>query len=161
MDIKVRLYGALGKGVSGHDPLNGLTLDLPEGSGVNDLIEHLKIPREKVGIISVDGNLVKDTQVLSDGLPLYGGQAGALGREGHRVHAAAHGQADQFDGFRRLGLPARGTGGQNLNEGETFLLHLVLKLFATAIVSCNVSSVRNLNNLTQDLSCVALKNSRL
>ena len=79
MKITVRLYGALGKGVPGHDPLNGLTLDLPTGSGVNDLIAHLKISREKVGIISIDGNLVKDTQVLSDGnfvrlyRPIFGG----------------------------------------------------------------------------------------
>ena len=79
MEIKVRLYGALGKGVPGHDPLNGLVLDLPQGSDVNDLIEHLKVPRKKVGIISIDGSLAKDTRVLSTGnfvrlyRPIFGG----------------------------------------------------------------------------------------
>jgi sulfur carrier protein ThiS len=79
MEITVRLYGALGKGVPGHDPLNGLTLDLPEGSKVIDLIEHLKIPRKKVGIISIDGGLAKDTRALSAGnfvrlyRPIFGG----------------------------------------------------------------------------------------
>ena len=79
MEIKVRLYGALGKGIEGHDPLNGLTLDLPEGSTVMDLIEHLKVPRKKVGIISIDGSLAKDTRVLSAGnfvrlyRPIFGG----------------------------------------------------------------------------------------
>ena len=79
MEIKVRLYGALGKGVAGHDPLNGLMLEMPEGSNVNDLIGHLKIPRKKVGIISIDGSLAKDTRVLSAGnfvrlyRPIFGG----------------------------------------------------------------------------------------
>ena len=41
MEIKVRLYGALGKDIEGHDPLKGLELVLPEGSRVIDLIEHL------------------------------------------------------------------------------------------------------------------------
>lgn len=79
MEIKVRLYGTLGKGVPGHDPVNGLMLDLPEGSSINELIELLKIPRKKVGIISIDGNLAKDTRVLSAGnfvrlyRPIFGG----------------------------------------------------------------------------------------
>ncbi|MEN8244514.1 MAG: MoaD/ThiS family protein [Thermodesulfobacteriota bacterium] len=79
MEIKVRLYGALGKGLPGHDPLKGMLLDLPEGSRVGDLINHLKIPRKKVGIISVDGSLVKDTKTLHDGnfvrlyRPIFGG----------------------------------------------------------------------------------------
>ena len=79
MEIKVRLYGALGKGVSGHDPLKGLTLELPEGSSVRDLIEHLEIPRKKVGIISIDGSLARDARVLSAGnfvrlyRPIFGG----------------------------------------------------------------------------------------
>lgn len=79
MEIRVRLYGALGKDLTGHDPLKGMLLDLPEGSRVGDLIKHLKIPRKKVGIISVDGSLVKDTKTLQDGnfvrlyRPIFGG----------------------------------------------------------------------------------------
>ena len=79
MKIKVRLYGALGKGIAGHDPLKGLTLDLPDGSQVIDLIEYLKIPRKKVGIISIDGSLAKDSRVLQAGnfvvlyRPIFGG----------------------------------------------------------------------------------------
>ena len=67
MEIKVRLYGALGKDIEGHDPLKGLGLVLPEGSRVIDLIEHLEVPRKKVSIILVDGSLAKDTRVLSAG----------------------------------------------------------------------------------------------
>ena len=50
MEIQVRLYGMLGKDLSGHDPVKGLSLDIPEGASVRELIEHLKIPRKKVGI---------------------------------------------------------------------------------------------------------------
>ena len=38
MEIQVRMYGALGKGLPGHDSLKGMTLDLQEGSSVGDLI---------------------------------------------------------------------------------------------------------------------------
>ena len=67
MEIQVRLYGTLGKDLPGHDPLKGMMLELPEGSNVSDLIERLEIPRKKVGIISVDGSLAKDTRILQDG----------------------------------------------------------------------------------------------
>ncbi len=79
MEIQVRLYGMLGKDLSGHDPVKGLSLDIPEGSSVRELIEHLKIPRKKVGIISVDGSLAKDTRILQPGdfvclyRPIFGG----------------------------------------------------------------------------------------
>ena len=79
MEIKVKLYGTLGKDLAGHDPTHGLTCDLPEGSSIFDLIESLNIPRQKVGIISVDGNLVKDSHVLEKGSfvrlyrPIFGG----------------------------------------------------------------------------------------
>jgi len=67
MEIQVRLYGTLCKGLSDHDPLKGMTLDLQKGSSVADLIKRLEISRKKVGIISVDGSLVKDTETLQDG----------------------------------------------------------------------------------------------
>ena len=79
MEINVRLYGSLGKGLPGHDSLKGMRLDLPEGSRVVDLINHLKLPRKKVGIISVEGRLVKDTKTLHNGnfvrlyRPIFGG----------------------------------------------------------------------------------------
>ncbi len=67
MKIKIRLYGTLGTHISGHDPLNGMELEIPDDSTAGDLIDHLDISRKKVGIISVDGNLVKKTQPLCTG----------------------------------------------------------------------------------------------
>jgi sulfur carrier protein ThiS len=79
MKIKVRLYGTLGKHISGFDPLKELLLEIAEGSTVGDLIDQLAIPRKKVGIISVDGILAKATKPLRSGnfvriyRPLAGG----------------------------------------------------------------------------------------
>jgi len=79
MEIQVRLYGLLGKDVAGHDPLEGMRVEMPDGSTIKDLMTHLSIPRKKVGIISVDGGLVKDTKTLQDGnfvrlyRPIFGG----------------------------------------------------------------------------------------
>ena len=37
----------------------------PPSGGVGDLIDHLAIPRKKLGIVSVDGTLVKESKTLS------------------------------------------------------------------------------------------------
>ena len=65
MKIQVRLYGTLGNHLPDHDRLTGMVVDLPQGANVGDLMDHLAIPREKVGIVSIDGTLVKDSKTLS------------------------------------------------------------------------------------------------
>ena len=67
MKIRVRLYGTLGTHISGHDPLKGMEMEVPDNSTAGDLIDQLDIPKKKIGIISVDGNLVKKTQPLQRG----------------------------------------------------------------------------------------------
>jgi sulfur carrier protein ThiS len=64
MKISVKFYGTLGNYMAGHDPVDGMVVDIPEGSTAKDLIDFLGIPRKKMGIISVDGNLAKKTQRL-------------------------------------------------------------------------------------------------
>jgi len=67
LKIRIRLYGTLGNHLPGHDPLNGMQIEVPEDTTTGDLIGYLDIPLKKVGIISVDGNLVKKTQPLQNG----------------------------------------------------------------------------------------------
>ena len=67
MKIKIRLYGTLGNNISGHDPLKGMEIEVPDDATAGDLIDQLNIPKKKVGIISVNGNLVKKTQPLQSG----------------------------------------------------------------------------------------------
>jgi sulfur carrier protein ThiS len=64
MKVHVRLYGTLGNDIPDHDPLNGMVLEIPEGSNTGDLMDRLAIPRKKVGIISVDGSLAKASKQL-------------------------------------------------------------------------------------------------
>jgi sulfur carrier protein ThiS len=79
MRIQVRLYGTLGNRLPEHNRLTGMVVKIPEGSCVGDLIDHLAISRDKVGIISVNGILVKESKTLfSDDfvrmyLPISGG----------------------------------------------------------------------------------------
>lgn len=64
MKIQVRLYGTLGNHLPDHDRLTGMVVDLPQGSNVGDLMDRLALPRKKVGIVSVDGSLAKESDTL-------------------------------------------------------------------------------------------------
>jgi len=59
MRIQVILYGTLRNGFPDHDPTRGFEVELAGGSSVGDLIDHLEIPRSKLGLVSVGGVLVK------------------------------------------------------------------------------------------------------
>ncbi len=67
MKITVRLYGTLGNHIAGHDPLKGMEMEVQADLTAGDLIDQLDIPIKKVGIIAVDGNLVKKSQSLHSG----------------------------------------------------------------------------------------------
>ncbi|MDX2447828.1 MAG: hypothetical protein QNK29_11620 [Desulfobacterales bacterium] len=64
MKIQVRLYGTLGSHLPDHNRLTGIVVEIPKGSNVGDLIDHLAVSRKKVGIISIDGTLVKESKTL-------------------------------------------------------------------------------------------------
>ncbi len=79
MKVKVRLFGTLGKKFSDHDPLNGFEVEIPKDASVNDLIDQLDIPKSKIGLVSVQGCLVKADKTLKQGdyiriyRPIFGG----------------------------------------------------------------------------------------
>jgi len=56
-----------------------LSIEMPEGSTIHDLIHRLDVPIKKVGIVSVDDRLTKATEPLHSGnfvriyRPLAGG----------------------------------------------------------------------------------------
>ena len=66
MKIQVILFGTLRKGFPTHDSTHGLEVELADGSSVEDLVDYLKIPRSKLGLISVEGALVKAHAKLAD-----------------------------------------------------------------------------------------------
>lgn len=79
MNVKVRLFGTLGKKFPDHDPLNGFEIEIPKDASVGDLIEQLDIPKSKIGLVSVQGRLVQADKTLKQGdyiriyRPIFGG----------------------------------------------------------------------------------------
>lgn len=55
MKIRIILFGTLRKDFPTHD----FEVDLVDGSSVGDLVDYLKIPRSKFGLVSVGGMPVK------------------------------------------------------------------------------------------------------
>ena len=79
MKVKVRLFGTLGKQFPDHDPLNGFEIEIPEDAKVGDLLDQLEIPKSKIGLVTVEGRLVKVAKILKPGdfiriyRPIFGG----------------------------------------------------------------------------------------
>ena len=79
MKVKVRLFGTLGKEFPDHDPLNGFEVDIPDSASVGDLLDQLQIPKSNIGLVSVQGRLVKAGKMLKPGdfvrifRPIFGG----------------------------------------------------------------------------------------
>jgi sulfur carrier protein ThiS len=79
MNVKVRLFGTLGKKFPDHDPLNGFEIEIPEEATVGDLLDQLDIAKSKIGLVSVQGRLVKAGKTLKPGdfirifRPIFGG----------------------------------------------------------------------------------------
>jgi sulfur carrier protein ThiS len=81
MDLKftIKLYGTLDKWVPAYNPETGYVVDMAESSTVSDLIDHIGIPPRSVGIVSVNGEVAKKADELSDRAlvkvfhPIFGG----------------------------------------------------------------------------------------
>ena len=80
MKVKVRLFGTLGNKFPDHDPLNGFEIEIQEAASVGDLLDQLEIPKSKIGLVSVQGRLVKTGKILKPGdfvrifRPIFGGE---------------------------------------------------------------------------------------
>jgi sulfur carrier protein ThiS len=79
MQVRVKLYGTLGKGVPGYDHRQGLAVEMAAGSTVADLMGRLDIPLKKVGMVSLDGRLAGKEAILQPHMqvkvfhPIFGG----------------------------------------------------------------------------------------
>ena len=67
------------KYIDDYDHLKGLELEFPDDTDAAALIEYLGIPKSKVGILSVNGDQVKQDAILPDNAlvkvfqPIFGG----------------------------------------------------------------------------------------
>jgi sulfur carrier protein ThiS len=79
MKIRVRLFGTLSQHVSLYDHEKGLEVEVPDDADVAELLALLAIPKSEVGMVSVDGRLVRADEKLIAGKavhlfqPLFGG----------------------------------------------------------------------------------------
>lgn len=67
MKVTVKLFGTLHKHVVNYNTLTGMAVELPAGADVGRLIEKLGLPAARLGMVSVDGKLVRASHLLQDG----------------------------------------------------------------------------------------------
>lgn len=68
--LTVRLFGTLHRAVERYDPSLGITITVPHGTTVEDLIHMLNLEAKQVGMVSLNGSLVASDQELYDGAEL-------------------------------------------------------------------------------------------
>lgn len=71
MRLTVRLFGTLGQGLPGYDPALGISVTLPEGARVTDLLDRLGLPPGKAPVVVAGSRLLKGEDTLSEGAPLH------------------------------------------------------------------------------------------
>ncbi len=64
MNVQVKLLGTLPSVYAGRCTPSGIRVDLPAGACVADLVVHLGIPSERVGIVTTNGTLARATDVI-------------------------------------------------------------------------------------------------
>jgi len=65
--LTVKLYGTLSRSFDAYDHLSGLAVSMPEDATIDDLLAYLKLAPERLGIISMDGRVLKKKARLKDG----------------------------------------------------------------------------------------------
>jgi len=76
--VEVRLYATLRKFHPNPDGGDAFTIELEDKSRLADLVDKLKIPKEQVGVVMVNGKWEKEDYLLQEGdrvglFPLIGG----------------------------------------------------------------------------------------
>ena len=69
-NLIVRLFGTLPKTIKDYDADTGITVIVPEGSTVADLIQILDLETWQVGMVFLNGVLVAPDRDLEDGAEL-------------------------------------------------------------------------------------------
>lgn len=64
MKVFLRLYGTLPQYFQGDYPESGLVIEIWDGATVEDLVDLIHFPREKVSLISINGLLAKAGDVI-------------------------------------------------------------------------------------------------
>jgi sulfur carrier protein ThiS len=76
--VEIRLYASLRKYHPNSGSSEALVISLDNEAHLGDLLNKLKIPREEIGVLMVNGNWQKESYLLQEGdrigvFPLIGG----------------------------------------------------------------------------------------
>ncbi len=67
MKLTVKLYGTLGRSFDGYDHLSGLEVTIADEASIDDLLVYLNLAQQRLGIVSMDGRVLKKKSPLKDG----------------------------------------------------------------------------------------------
>ncbi len=76
--VEVRLYASLRRFHSSPGSSEALVMSLDNETKLGDLLDKLKIPRQEIGVLMINGSWQKESYLLQDGdrigiFPLIGG----------------------------------------------------------------------------------------
>lgn len=67
LQVTVKLYGLLRHGFDTYDHARGLEIDLEKNASINDLLAHLNLHPDRLGMIYMDGKMLNKNSRLQDG----------------------------------------------------------------------------------------------
>lgn len=70
MKVKVRFQGTLGLDPAGPDPLKSISVELPPGATLQDLLKRLNIVEPQKIIVTMDYRVLKNEDPLPEGADL-------------------------------------------------------------------------------------------
>jgi len=65
--LTVKLYGTLSRSFDDYNHLSGLEVTIPGEASIHDLLVHLNLLPDRLGMISMDGRLLNKNSRLKDG----------------------------------------------------------------------------------------------
>jgi sulfur carrier protein ThiS len=79
MRVNVKVFGTLCRQFQSYEPADGLTVEIPDGARVDDLIDHLELSGLKGYAVAIGGRIVKSADILEEGMTIHLLQAAAGG----------------------------------------------------------------------------------
>jgi sulfur carrier protein ThiS len=70
MKVKVRLFGTLGRHLSGYQHSQGIEVEVPEGATVKHLLAHLQIPELPGTVVIMEGRVLNSDDRVCCGVPI-------------------------------------------------------------------------------------------
>jgi molybdopterin synthase sulfur carrier subunit len=66
MKVQIKLFSVLRDYVPDYNPQKGIEAELPDGSKVADLLNHLGIPMSKVPVVACNGRVLKPSDIIHE-----------------------------------------------------------------------------------------------